>query len=210
MPQNSQAPQNEGLLYLIPAIKSRINCLELIQQSLVPVERLNVRGNRATGLCPLHTEKTPSFVVFLDKDRWYCFGCHEHGDVIDLFAKYRGIGNKEAIRQLAVFLGISDNLTPRQRKKVEQAFKTRKLQALLNSAVQKEIDFVFDKLACLERGAEYCLLQVIDGGKDPLEDNIASWWLAHKDLVGFWLDCLSYGNAEERIAALEGAKAWII
>lgn len=42
-------------------------------------------GNRLKGLCPLHEEKTPSFVIFPDQGRWRCFGrCAEGGDVITL------------------------------------------------------------------------------------------------------------------------------
>lgn len=44
------------------------------------------------GSCPLpsHDDATPSFYVYLD-GRWHCFGCCEHGDVIDLWAKVRGL-----------------------------------------------------------------------------------------------------------------------
>ena len=36
------------------------------------------------GLCPFHPERTASFFVFEDSQRWHCFGCQKRGDVIDL------------------------------------------------------------------------------------------------------------------------------
>jgi len=44
--------------------------------------RLIKRGREQTGLCPFHSEKTPSFTVSQDKGFYHCFGCGAHGDVI--------------------------------------------------------------------------------------------------------------------------------
>ena len=42
-------------------------------------------GNRLVGLCPFHRERTPSFTVFADDQRWWCFGaCNRGGDVVEL------------------------------------------------------------------------------------------------------------------------------
>lgn len=45
------------------------------------VQRLNIRGQKALGLCPFHQEKTPSFSANLEKCVFYCFGCGEQGGV---------------------------------------------------------------------------------------------------------------------------------
>ncbi len=45
------------------------------------------RGRESTGLCPFHSEKTPSFTVNDQKDFYYCFGCGEHGSVLDFVVK---------------------------------------------------------------------------------------------------------------------------
>lgn len=47
--------------------------------------QLKKRGHNFTGLCPIHQEKTPSFIV--SGQRWHCFGCSEGGDVFDLERK---------------------------------------------------------------------------------------------------------------------------
>lgn len=47
--------------------------------------------------CPLHGEKTASFCIFPD-GRWYCFGCHRHGDAADLYAGLYGVPLAEALQ----------------------------------------------------------------------------------------------------------------
>lgn len=60
-------------------------------------------GHEFVGLCPLHSEKTPSFTIFPGKDhvwRFHCFGCGACGDVIDFVAALKGVETGEAIRIL--------------------------------------------------------------------------------------------------------------
>ncbi len=45
------------------------------------VHRLTIRGNKATGLCPFHDDRTPSFTANLEKNIWYCFACAKGGGV---------------------------------------------------------------------------------------------------------------------------------
>jgi DNA primase len=69
---------------------------------------LTKKGNRFWGLCVFHSEKTPSFSVNPDKQTFYCFGCHEHGDVIHFLMKLRGITFKDAL----IVLGMSGRDNP--------------------------------------------------------------------------------------------------
>lgn len=57
-------------------------------------------GKRATVHCPLHSEKTPSFVIYLDQNSWHCYGCNEGGDVIALIMKMNKLSFIEAVRKL--------------------------------------------------------------------------------------------------------------
>lgn len=65
-------------------IKNRIDLVDWVTrvtgQDYVP------RGNAYKGICPLptHTEKTPSFHIYPEPKNWYCYGCHEWGDIFDL------------------------------------------------------------------------------------------------------------------------------
>jgi len=56
--------------------------------------RLNMKGERATGYCPLPTHqgkrRSPSFSVHLDRGIWQCFGCHAKGNVLDFCARMEG------------------------------------------------------------------------------------------------------------------------
>lgn len=52
-------------------------------------------GTRLQGRCPLHEERTASFHVYLDSQRWWCFGaCGEGGDVVDLIRRLRVKGSQ--------------------------------------------------------------------------------------------------------------------
>lgn len=54
-------------------------------------------------LCPLHNEKTGSFVVYKDRNTFTCFGaCGEKGDVIDLVMKYEHLDLRDAVNKLSI------------------------------------------------------------------------------------------------------------
>jgi DNA primase len=59
-----------------------------------------------TGLCPFHKEKTGSFSVNQPKGFYYCFGCHETGDVFKFVQKMENISFPEALRSVAAKCGI--------------------------------------------------------------------------------------------------------
>ena len=62
---------------------------------------LKKKGSNYQGLCPFHQEKTPSFSVNESKNFFYCFGCHESGDVFSFLMKKENISFYEAAKQLA-------------------------------------------------------------------------------------------------------------
>jgi DNA primase len=63
-------------------------------------------GQNYTGLCPFHGEKTPSFSVHSTRQFYYCFGCHEKGDVFAFVQKIENITFPESVRLVAQKLGI--------------------------------------------------------------------------------------------------------
>ena len=68
--------------------------------------KLTKKGDRHTGLCPFHNEKTPSFHV-RDSDGYYhCFGCGVSGDAISFLREKEGLGFMDAVRQLADAAGM--------------------------------------------------------------------------------------------------------
>ena len=60
-----------------------------------------------TGLCPFHKEKSPSFSVNATHSYFYCFGCHEKGDVFSFVQKLENVGFPEAVRIVAQKCGIA-------------------------------------------------------------------------------------------------------
>src|SRR3989339_646175 len=68
--------------------------------------QLRKRGRNYLGLCPFHSEKTPSFTVSEDKQIYHCFGCHAGGNVFKFLMDYEKISFIEAVQEVAAQLGI--------------------------------------------------------------------------------------------------------
>ncbi len=67
---------------------------------------LKASGTSLKGLCPFHSEKTPSFSVHRERQIFHCFGCQESGDVFAFVMKIEGVGFPESIRIVAEKCGI--------------------------------------------------------------------------------------------------------
>jgi len=63
--------------------------------------KLERKGTKYFGLCPFHSEKTPSFCVTPSKQIFYCFGCGKGGNVIHFIMNIENLDYVEAIKQLA-------------------------------------------------------------------------------------------------------------
>lgn len=94
--------KRDDLNRLINGIKSQVNIVEVAKKHM----QLRGRGNRYWGLCPFHSERTPSFTVYADSGRFKCFGCGAHGDTIDLYGRLLGIDTRTAVMQLAAEYGV--------------------------------------------------------------------------------------------------------
>ncbi len=64
-------------------------------------------GRRWSGLCPFHTEKTPSFSVNAEEGFYYCFGCQASGDAITFVRAIEHLDFVDAVRMLADRAGIT-------------------------------------------------------------------------------------------------------
>ena len=69
--------------------------------------RLRRFGNRYSGLCPFHNEKTPSFSIYADHQFFKCFGCDAKGDVFNFVMMIEGLTFWEALKKLADQHGIA-------------------------------------------------------------------------------------------------------
>ena len=68
--------------------------------------KLTKKGNRFIGLCPFHSEKTPSFNINEDEGFYHCFGCGVSGDVISFLRETSGLNFVDAVRELATIAGM--------------------------------------------------------------------------------------------------------
>lgn len=89
---------------VINEINSKTDIVSLIQGHVPTLKR---KGNKWFGLCPFHSEKTPSFTVDPAKGMYYCFGCHSGGDAIKFVMETQGLSFPDAIKDLARHLGIT-------------------------------------------------------------------------------------------------------
>jgi DNA primase len=87
---------------LLEQIRRESDIAGLISQHVT----LKKSGQNYVGLCPFHTEKTPSFTVSPAKQVFHCFGCHEGGDAFKYVMKMEGLSFPQAVRSLAEKLGI--------------------------------------------------------------------------------------------------------
>lgn len=86
----------------IQELLARADIVELIS-SYMPLKKT---GANYSGLCPFHSEKTPSFTVSAKKQFYHCFGCGVHGDAINFISSYQKLDFIEALEVLASRYGM--------------------------------------------------------------------------------------------------------
>jgi DNA primase len=91
-----------GITNIAEEIKEKADIADHIGR----VVKLRKRGVLWEGLCPFHSEKTPSFKVYDDSQHYHCYGCGASGDVINFYMKYYNLSFIEAAVRLAEELHI--------------------------------------------------------------------------------------------------------
>lgn len=89
-----------------PAFLDELNARNPIEDVVGQYVALTKRGNNLFGLCPFHSEKTPSFSVAPDKGIYYCFGCHKGGGAVNFIMEIENLSYPDAIRFLAKRAGM--------------------------------------------------------------------------------------------------------
>ena len=97
---------------LLDELRARLSVSEIAGRRV----KLLRKGREHMGLCPFHSEKTPSFSVSDEKGFFHCFGCGAHGDVISFVMQTESLGFAEAVEKLAAEAGLElPRATPAQR-----------------------------------------------------------------------------------------------
>ncbi len=120
----------------IQDLLSRIDVVEVVGRHV----ELKKAGIHHKGLCPFHSEKSPSFTVSPSRQTYHCFGCGAHGDAIRFLMEHTGLGFMDAVRELAQRAGVTvpqDDATPEERSRMaEQRQKQASLSDVLARAGQ--------------------------------------------------------------------------
>lgn len=108
------------------SVKQQADIVKVIE-SYIRLRKASAQ--RYSGLCPFHKEKTPSFSVHAAQQFYYCFGCHESGDVFSFVGKIENVSFPEAVRIVAQKCGIP--LPKREFSSPEQAAEAQQRAKLL-------------------------------------------------------------------------------
>ena len=111
----------------IDAVLEHSDLVRLIDSRVL----LKKKGKDFWACCPFHQEKSPSFSVSADKQIYYCFGCHAHGNAIGFLMAHDRLSFPEAVKTLAEEAGIA---LPEDSPTGEQE-DLRPLRAILEKAV---------------------------------------------------------------------------
>jgi len=80
----------------VSTLKNRLDIVDVVSRWV----ELRQSGRTHKGRCPFHDDRSPSFVVYPENKRWWCFACSEGGDVITFVQKIRNCGFREAVVEL--------------------------------------------------------------------------------------------------------------
>ena len=103
----------------VSEIKNTADIVDVVSE----VVHLKRSGKNYLGLCPFHTEKTPSFTVSPEKQIFYCFGCATGGNVFSFIMKHDGISFPDAAGMLARRYGIdipTEAMSPEQKRRISE------------------------------------------------------------------------------------------
>lgn len=122
-------------LNLIQEIKEKANIVDV-------VSKFATLNKKRVGLCPLHSEKSPSFTILSDEQHFKCFGCDIGGDVFKFLMEHQKITFPEAVEYLAKEYNIkipTKKLTPKEEKEYKERESLFIITDVVNDYFQKQL-----------------------------------------------------------------------
>ena len=166
----------------INELKENVDIVDLVSNYL----ELKKSGNRYKGLCPFHSEKTPSFFVNPDNNFYHCFGCGAGGDAINFVMEIENLTFVESIKMLAERTGMElpdmSDQQRRQYKEREKLFSLNNLAARFYNYLLTETEMGKEALNYLKkRGFSRADIEKFDLGYAADEWRILLNFLQKKD-----------------------------
>ena len=142
-------------------IKARIKLSEIISKKVT----LNKKSeNSFIGLCPFHSEKTPSFHVNDEKQFYHCFGCEKHGDIFSFTMEFDNMDFYSSLKYLASLIGLTVSNKSHQNISFKNKYETLELsskffiETLYNKANRNVVEYMIKTL-------EKSLMMLLQMGK---------------------------------------------
>lgn len=136
----------------IQDLLARVDIVDVVGRHV----QLKKGGQNFLGLCPFHSEKSPSFTVSPSKQFFHCFGCGAHGSAIGFLMEHRGQGYVEAIRDLAQMVGM-------QVPETERAADSHAKGKALTDFLARAAEFYRNQLKDCRAAVEYLKARGISG-----------------------------------------------
>ena len=186
-------------------IKNRIKLSEIISKKVILKKKSE---NSFIGLCPFHSEKTPSFHVHDEKQFYHCFGCEKHGDIFSFTMEFDNLDFYSALKYLASLIGLTVNKNSHQNISFQNKYKTLELsskffiETLNNKKNKNVLDYLnkrgLDKEICQEfligyapsKNYDYQLIDFLKS-KNINEDELIEIGLVKKkfnNIYGYFYD----------------------
>jgi DNA primase len=154
-----------------------------------------------SGLCPFHGEKTPSFSVHATRQYYYCFGCHEKGDVFTFVQKIENITFPESVRLVAQKLGIA---LPKASYSTPGEAKEARLRGQLLDVHERAVAFFHE---CLRRSDGARAREYL-AGRGLSEEMIAKFRIGYAPDSGFLLRDRLKNEFSEEVLRESGLFSW--
>jgi len=135
----------------IQDLLARVDIAEIVGRHV----QLKRGGANLMGLCPFHGEKSPSFSVSPSKQFYHCFGCGASGDAIRFLTEYSGMSFVDAVRELALQVGLQvpeEDSSPAER---EQAAAQKQRRSTLTDVLAKAAEAYRKQLKESPRAIDY-------------------------------------------------------
>ena len=135
----------------IQELLGRTDIVEVVGRSV----QLKKAGTNHKGLCPFHSEKSPSFTVSSSKQFYHCFGCGAHGTAIGFLMDHLGLTFPDAVRELASQAGMTLPVAALDPQQAQQDREQRSLKQSLQAVLEQANRFYRDQLRDSKRAVSY-------------------------------------------------------